>query len=235
MRYGARLSIPSLRGGYHRWLSGWDTSSILGTPTTSGSLLKTLQEDLKSETELRTKGIGETLQNYVHRAELSHMESPEADEQFSKSLDAKVDDLFARIPLPQDPMRTALALTDEEVKEEVAAELVKEAVREMYWRKLDAEQAEALRLKRAQEKLQKQGGSQYFEELREKEKLREHAETRLAAQPVAVETRPSVGKVVDEPLLQNRDATLSAEELHEELTAMKAKMARLEELLRYRK
>lgn len=234
MGYGTRLSILPLCGGCRRWLSGCGTGSILGTTTMSGNLLKTLQEDLRNENELRTKGIGETLQNYVHRAELSHMESPEADEAFSKSLDAKVDDLFAHIPLPQDPMKVALALTDEEVKEEAAAEFVKEAVREMYWRKLDAKQAEELRLKRAEKKLQKQGASQYFEERREEERLRERASTQLVAQPLAVEPRSPVGKVVTASLLQNLDSTLSAEELREELAAMKANVSRLEELLRYK-
>ncbi|CAC9506036.1 conserved hypothetical protein [Leishmania infantum JPCM5] len=233
MGYGVRLSILPLRGGCRRWFSGCGTGSILGTATMAGSLLKTLQEDLRDETELRTKGIGETLQNYVHRAELSHMESPEADEAFSKSLDAKVDDLFARIPLPQDPMKVALALTDEEAKEEAAAELVKEAVREMYWRKLDAKQAEELRLKRAQEKLQKQGAIQYFEERRE-ERLREHTNRRFAAQPLAVEPQSPVGKGVTASPLQNPDSTLSAEELCEELATLKANVSRLEELLRYK-
>lgn len=234
MGYGVRLSILPLSGGCRRWFSGCCTGSILGTDTVSGSLLKTLQEDLSDENELRTKGIGETLQNYVHRAELSHMESPEADEAFSKSLDAKVDDLFARIPLPQDPMKVALALTDEEAREEAATELVKEAVREMYWRKLGAKQAEELRLKKAQEKLQKQGAIQYFEERREEERLREHENTQFAAQPLAVEPQSPVGKGVTASPLQNLDSTLSAEELRKELAAMKANVSRLEELLRYK-
>ncbi|KAG5474891.1 hypothetical protein LSCM4_04071 [Leishmania orientalis] len=232
MRDRARVPMLQLREGCRRWFSGWATGSILGTDTTSGSLLKTLQDDLRNENELRAKGIGETLQNYVHRAELSHMESPQADEQFLKALDAKVDDLFARIPLPQDPMKAALALTDDEVREEAAGELVKEAVREMYWRKLDARRAEELRLKRAREKMQEQGVNRYYDELREEEKLREYAETRRAAGRTAVETRSPVGKVSDEPLPGDVDSTLSAEALRKELTEVKAKMAQLEELLR---
>ncbi|KAG5474552.1 hypothetical protein LSCM1_03339 [Leishmania martiniquensis] len=235
MRNGALVPMLQLRGGCLRWFSGWPTNSILGTQTASGSLLKTLQDDLKNENVLHTNGRGETLQNCVNRAELSHMESPEADEQFLRALDAKVDDLFTRIPLPPDPMKAALALTDDEVKEEAAGELVKEAVREMYWRKLDARQAEELRLKRAQEQMQEQGVSQYLDGRREEERLREHEEARLAAQPEAVEIRPSGGEEVDGSLFRNVDDTLSTEALRTELTEMKARVAQLEELLHGKK
>ncbi|GET90253.1 hypothetical protein, conserved [Leishmania tarentolae] len=232
MVYRARFPILPHSGGCCRWFSGYCTGSILGTSTLSGSLLKTLQEDLRSENELRTKGIGETLQNCVHSAELSHMESPEADEEFSKNLNARVDDLFARIPLPQDPMKVALAPTDEEVKEEAAAELVKEAVREVYWRKLDAKQAEEIRLKRAEEKLKHQGVRECLEERLEVERLREDANTKFSSQPLAIERQSPVGKATTASPLQNVDCTLSAEELRKELAAMKAHVSRLEELLR---
>ncbi|KAG5500639.1 hypothetical protein JKF63_03735 [Porcisia hertigi] len=235
MRQGARLRTLLLREKCVRCLSGCGTGSVLGTSTMSGSLLKRLQEDLENENELRTKGMGETLQNCVHRAELSHMESPEADARFLKTLDAKVDDLFTRIPLPQDPMKAALALTDEEVKENAAAELLKEAVREMYLRKLDFKQAEELRLKKAEERLRMQGASQCFKERHESERLCKHETALLVPKPVAVEARPPGCNEDGETLHNNLDALLEDEELREELrgelAAMKAKVARLEELL----
>lgn len=237
-------SAATSRARYCRLFSEFSSGSVLGTSTLSGNLLKDLQEDLRHENELRTRGMGETLQNYVNRAELSHMESPEADEKFIKELDAKVDDLFSRIPLPEDPMRAALALTDEEVKEEAAAELVKEAVREMYWRKLDAKKAEELRLKHAQEKYAKQGMRQYFEEKKEKDELRERyssvisgaagttRQSRSQLQKAEEEERSAAVKAIlaDDGNDDVEDA--SAEELRAELAAMKAKMAKLEEMLR---
>ncbi|KPI86545.1 hypothetical protein ABL78_4368 [Leptomonas seymouri] len=224
-----------------RFFSEFHSGSILGTSLHPGCSLKDLQEDLKHENELRTRGIGETLQNFVNRAELSHMESPEADEKFLKDLDIKVDDFFSRIPLPEDPMRSALALTDEEVKEEAAAEVVKEAVREMYWRKLDAKKAEELRLKHAQEKYAKQGMRKYFDELKEDEQMRERYSNLLsggAMNASALRPRPSVEEQTpaskyavghDE---KDTMADASAEDLQAELAAMKAKVAKLEEMLR---
>lgn len=214
-----------------RAFSEFSTGSVLGTSTLSGSLLKDLQMDLKHENEIRTRGVGETLQNYVNRAEMSHMESPEADAKFARELSTKVDDLFARIPLPEDPMRAALALTDEEVKEEAASEMVKEAVREMYYRKLDAKKAEELRLKHAQEKYAKQGMRLYFAEKKEDEAWQEryanvvNGGTSSCATTSAEETRgDSSGRAGRE--------NASTADLRAELAAMKAKMAKLEEMLR---
>lgn len=235
MRHVVRLTTVAVCCVNRRWQSGFGADSILGTSTMTGSLLQSLQNDLKCENELRAKGIGETLQNYVHRAELSHMESPEADEKFLKGLDAKVDDLFARIPLPADPTKAALALTDEEVKEEAAAELVKEAVRELYWRKLDAKQAEELRLRRAQEKLQKQGADRYFCEKREDEQLRDHARAHPAPPPAGAGGSQALD--ADESGVSSSSSPdgASAAELRAELAAMRAKMAQLEELLQGKK
>lgn len=221
------LSPPCRR----RFFSEFNSGSVLGTSTLSGSLLKGLQEDLKNENELRTRGMGETLQNYVNRAELSHMESPEADAKFMKELDTKVDDLFARIPLPEDPMRAALALTDEEVKEEAAAEMVKEAVREMYWRKLDAKKAEELRLKHAQEKYAKQGMRRYFDEMKEEEVMRERYAG--VVQGSTGSAQPPRERVSSAKAAGERDSDDATEaELRAELAAMKAKMAKLEEMLK---
>lgn len=228
-----------------RSFSEWSCGSVLGTSTLSGGLLKDLQTDLQHENNIRTRGVGETLQNYVNRAELSHMESPEADEKFAKELSAKVDDLFSRIPLPEDPMRAALALTDEEVKEEAASEMVKEAVREMYYRKLDAKKAEELRLKHAQEKYAKQGMRRYFEEMREDETVRERyadvvngtaSATAPSSSGRAVGAAASAGEQCPGNGEDGTDmTTASAAELRAELAAMRAKMAKLEEMLREKK
>jgi hypothetical protein len=227
--------LPRCRRAFSEFNSG----SVLGTSTLSGSLLKGLQEDLRHENELRTRGMGETLQNYVNRTELSHMESPEADEKFLKELDTKVDDLFSRIPLPEDPMRAALALTDEEVKEEAAAELVKEAVREMYWRKLDAKKAEELRLKHAQEKRARQEMRHYFDELKENNEMCERYMNVMngttgvgASQPPPQPRKTTLESAVvdDEKVEDTPEADLRAE-----LALMKAKMAKLEEMLQNKK
>lgn len=132
-------------------------NSILGTSSMSASFLKDLQEDLQREQDIRKHGIGETLTNYVRRAELSHMESPEEDKKFLQKFGSQVDDFFSKIPLPEDPMKAALARTPEELEEEAAAEMLREAVREAYLRKLDAKAAEELRLKQAARRLEKHG------------------------------------------------------------------------------
>ncbi|KPA85058.1 putative mitochondrial hypothetical protein [Leptomonas pyrrhocoris] len=238
-------SLVAAQRSCHRFFSEFNSGSVLGTPVLSGSLLKDMQEDLKHENELHTRGMGETLQNFVNRAELTHMESPEADEKFMKNLESKVDDLFSRIPLPEDPMRAALALTDEEVKEEAAAELVKEAVREMYWRKLDAKKAEELRLKHAQEKYAKQGMRQYFDDLKENEKMRERYSSVLNGGATSTTTSRPCSREQDKTTSSTSAAVrgdedgdvadATAEELRAELAAMKAKMAKLEEMLRAKK
>lgn len=92
------------------------------------------------------------------------MESPEADEAFLAKFGTKVDDFFSRIPLPEDPMKAALARSPEELEEVASAELVKEAVREAYLRRLGAKQTEELRLKRAAKRLDKgTTAGEYFE------------------------------------------------------------------------
>lgn len=195
-------------------------------------MLKTIEEDLRCEQERKKSGIGETLQNYVHRAELSHMESPEADEKFLVALGSKVDDLFSKIPLPDDPMKAALSPTPEDMQEEAAAEIVKEAVREAYWRRLDAKQAEELRLRRAQEKLRRDGPQKHFSELSETNETEGCATSSTMGHPfsqIQKRTSKDAGGSVVEP---KAETEMTREALLKELSSMRERMAEMESQLR---
>lgn len=89
---------------------------------------------------------------WISAQEVSHMESPEADEAHRRKVSKAIDDLFSRIPLPADPMAAALAPNAEEEQENAASEMLKEAVREAYWRKVNARRAEEARVEKAMER-----------------------------------------------------------------------------------
>lgn len=213
LRYPIVFSRVSLYGR-----SFYDNNSILGTTTMSSGFMKSLQEDLQHENTIRTQGIGETLTNYINSAELTHMESPAADKQFVENLDKKLMDFFDKVPLPEDPMRVALAKTEEELKEDAAAELLKEAVREAYMRKLSAKAQEELRLKRGMDKLEKGGKDGYFkdfEEFRNPPKYEYTPVATTAASPVNEES--------------------NVEEIEKEVEAMQRQMEKLQKLLQMKK
>lgn len=82
----------------------------------------------------------------ISREGLSHLESPEGDEALRKKLSQNIDEFFLAIPLPENPMAAALAPTPEEVEENLAGEALKEAVREAYWRRVEAGRTEEARI-----------------------------------------------------------------------------------------
>lgn len=215
--------------GLCRVFSEFNDGSVLGTSTLSTQFLVALKEDLKHEEQIRTGGIGETLTNYVNRAELSHMESPEADIAFQKKLDKQVDDFFSNISLPEDPMKAALARSEDELKEEVAMEVYREAVREAYLRRLDAKKAEELRLKRVTNR-----------RMTDQEKRLDPTDDRAGtAAPSPLSHPPAtVGRSTATPLTTgNVAATLppSTEdeaELREQLAEMRRRVHELEALLK---
>ncbi|RNF23484.1 uncharacterized protein Tco025E_02776 [Trypanosoma conorhini] len=137
--------VPLPRG--LRRLSGF--GSVLGTRTVPHELVRTLQAELNEEEHRRQCGIGETLRNCVRQSDLDHLESPEADAANLHKLDAMVQSLFSRIPLPDDPMKAALDPTEEELKKNEECEVLKEAVREQYRRQKASKAAEEVRLARA--------------------------------------------------------------------------------------
>ncbi|EAN91668.1 hypothetical protein C3747_108g68 [Trypanosoma cruzi] len=130
-----------------RRLSGF--GSVLGTGTVPHELMRTLQEELKEEERRRQGGIGEALRNCIGQSELDHLESPEADAAQRRKLDLMAESLFSRLPLPEDPMKAALAPTEEELKKREECEVLKEAVREQYMRQKASNAAEEARLSRA--------------------------------------------------------------------------------------
>lgn len=80
------------------------------------------------------------------------MESPEADERHRQKVCRQIDEIFSRIPLPENAMDAALAPTPEEERDDAAAEILKEAVRERYWRRVHQERSEAARVEKAMQR-----------------------------------------------------------------------------------
>lgn len=111
-----------------------DPSSVLGTGLSS-TFIQQVKEDLVAE-ELRRRtgigGFGDTLRSCITKGELEHMESPESDAAHQKKMDRMIDSLFSRLPMPEDPIKAALAPTKEEVAQIEQFEELKEAVRERY-------------------------------------------------------------------------------------------------------
>ncbi|KAH9600438.1 hypothetical protein LSM04_001097 [Trypanosoma melophagium] len=134
-----------------RSLTGYNT--VLGTGTLPQGFVRTLQEDLKEEEVYRTQsGIGETLRNCIRQSDLDHIESPESDAAHLQKVESMMENLFSKIPLPPNPMETALAPTEEELKEREEHELLKEAVREQYIRQKAHKLAEDARISEAMQR-----------------------------------------------------------------------------------
>lgn len=66
------------------------------------------------------------------KGDLGHMESPEKDAAVTKEIGDMVDSLFARLPMPPDPLKAALQPTKEELANMARFESLKEAMREKY-------------------------------------------------------------------------------------------------------
>jgi hypothetical protein len=107
------------------------SGNILGTGSFPADFVRELHQDVVDADERRSS-IAQPFSSSIRKAELDHMESPEADERHLKKLSKMTDDLFARIPTPEDPMAAALAPTKDEVKEREKFEVLKEAVRDRY-------------------------------------------------------------------------------------------------------
>ncbi|CBH18125.1 uncharacterized protein TEOVI_000178700 [Trypanosoma equiperdum] len=85
----------------------------------------------------------------LRHGELDHFESPEAEAAHVEKVNTVVDDLFSRMPLPEDPMGAALAPTKEEMEEKAEWDVLKEVVRERYQRKIALKEAERVRIDKA--------------------------------------------------------------------------------------
>ena len=108
---------------------GGYSATVLGTPTITGEFMAQIQDDY----EAGRMTPGEALASCVIRkGELDHMESPDSDARVLSKIERQADDLFARLKMPADPMKAALAPTPDEIRENVQLELLKESVRERY-------------------------------------------------------------------------------------------------------
>ncbi|ORC86960.1 uncharacterized protein TM35_000241100 [Trypanosoma theileri] len=142
-----------------RSLTGYNT--VLGTGTLPQGFVKTLQEDLNEEEIYRRQsGIGETLRNCIRHSDLDHIESPESDAAHLQKVESMMENLFSKIPLPLDPMKTALAPTEEELREREEHEVLKEAVREQYLRQKAYKAAEETRISEAMKRYEVDNGDQ---------------------------------------------------------------------------
>ena len=142
--------------------------------------------------------------NCIRKGELDHMESPEVDEKEREKVNTSIDSLFARIPLPADPMKAALAKTDDEIADMVDLDALKEAMRDRYHRRNQTKRQEARRLDDAMIHVSK--GT--------------HRTQR--SEPLVEERLPSRSEAADA-----REAELRAE-----IEAMRAKVALLEAQLK---
>ncbi|KAH8608778.1 hypothetical protein ERJ75_001247400 [Trypanosoma vivax] len=121
---------------------------VLGGKNLPPGTIKTLITDLRVD-------IGECISASENRldglkqGDLNHLESPEADAAHLKRVQAEADALFAKLPLPQDPMKAALDPTEDEVKGREEWEVLREAVRERYQRQLSLGAAEKKRIETA--------------------------------------------------------------------------------------
>ncbi|CCW60181.1 unnamed protein product [Phytomonas sp. EM1] len=146
-----------------RPISNIGNDGILGSSSFTLNFINSVYDDLNKHKQTGCVGIGRISEKYGNAAELSHIDSPEDDDAFHKKLDNEIHNLFSRIPLPSDPMKAALAPTEDELNEKAEAELIKEAVREAYLHKMAAKKAEELRLKWAAEQLDKsKSAEEYF-------------------------------------------------------------------------
>ncbi|KEG14767.1 hypothetical protein DQ04_00311030 [Trypanosoma grayi] len=171
-----RLSIGAPLKRIGRGLAGCD--SVLGTAILPQGLVSTLQEELREEEHRRQCGIGEMLRNCIGQGELDHVESPEADAAHLQKVDFMIENLFSKIPLPNDPMKAALAPTEEELKAKEVNEVLKEAVREHYLRQKALKAEEEARIAVAMRHYEKDGGKESTGILEEVDAAGDSAEIR---------------------------------------------------------
>lgn len=130
------------------WSSSTSSSNCGSFNTSTRCITTCLQQEILKESLKAAAAAGEdpVIPEATGSLEMSHMESPEADEAHRVKLCHRIDDLFQRLPMPEDPMAAALQPTEEEERTNAAAEVLKEAVREAYWRKKNGERLEDRRL-----------------------------------------------------------------------------------------
>eukprot|EP00758_Cryptobia_borreli_P003422 Tbor_TRINITY_DN3732_c0_g1::TRINITY_DN3732_c0_g1_i1::g.2411::m.2411 len=123
LSHSARL-LPVINGRRYYY------TTILGTDTITSSFIR----DLKADTEALNANRSEAIRECVMggKGELDHMESPEVDKKHVHKIERLADDLFSRIDLPADPMKAALAPSEEEVMQNEKFEVLKDIVRERY-------------------------------------------------------------------------------------------------------
>jgi cobalamin biosynthesis protein CbiD len=130
-------------------------SSILGTDTFSASFVADLRDEL-ANAELQRKGApSDRYINCIRKGEMDHMESPDADHRAKVKLDGMIGSLFDKLPEPQDPMKAALAKTEEEEMEHDHLEALKDEVRERYRRSVRRRKGENKRIDDAMEEVTK--------------------------------------------------------------------------------
>lgn len=204
--------IRHLRLSLGRKCDFHDPVSVLGTSTFSSQFIQQLKEDLAAEDLKKQSGVGtlgDTMRSCIAKGELDHMESPEADAKHLKKLDSMVDNLFARIPLPKDPMHSALAPTKEELVDHERFEVLKEAMRERYQTSIRRKRAEEVRIGAAMKSVE--DGT--------------HPAYNRTAKYEAYET-------VSERLGASKSASDENDALRKELEEMKRKVAALEAKVR---
>lgn len=165
---------------------------------------------------------------WISAQEVSHMESPEADEAHRRRVSRTIDELFSKIPLPEDPMAAALAPNAEEEQENAAAEMLKEAVREAYWRRVNARRAEEARVEKAMQRR--------FPGLAHSSSLSPSSSISSAPIPSPqTRTDPDTAAAVTRAGKAHPTGESSEEQLRLELEAMKARVRELETQLGERK
>nr|CCC95686.1 unnamed protein product [Trypanosoma congolense IL3000] len=121
------------------------TSHIFSTSVSEQEMIKTLVDDLRDK-DCSTVGTTLELHKPIAYGELDHLDSPQADAAHLEHVRTEVDSLFSRLPLPDDPMKTALEPSGREVAEQEGWDVLKEMVRERYHRSIALRAAEKARI-----------------------------------------------------------------------------------------
>lgn len=118
---------------------------LFSSPALTVDFMRSLQSNL-TELSLEPPKSNLLLVEDSHASQISHMESPESDEALLTKIDKQVDSLFRALPLPEDPMKAALAPTEEENNESASTEMIKEVVRKAYRHRLQMIETEKKRI-----------------------------------------------------------------------------------------
>jgi hypothetical protein len=133
-----------------------DAQSVLGTDALGSDVMKTIASDLQNAGKLGGAGPGRhnrTFSDCLRKAELDHMESPEADKRHFNKCERQISNFFDNLPTPADPMKAALMPTENEAEESDRVEMLKDIVRERYHGKLSRKGAERKRVAAAMQEV----------------------------------------------------------------------------------